>query len=205
MPRLALGAPVRVARFTALERRVVAEQLRVRPDDRERRPQLVGDERDQLRACLVDLAQLLEPLLCLGLLAALLHDPGQKVGDRLELRDIGVAEQPLALRLDVEDADDLIVPRERHAEHRRDEPALVDAADPQEAVVGPHVGDDERLAARRDPAGDALAERDPGAADLVSIEAVRRGQGQGGSIAIASTTVSRSSSQVRAVVARRAT
>ena len=91
VPGLALRAPVRVARLAALERRIVGEQLRVRPDDRERRPQLVGDERDQLGAGLVDLAELLEPLLGLGLLAALLDDPGEEVGDRLELGDVGVA------------------------------------------------------------------------------------------------------------------
>ena len=83
MPRLALGAPVRVARLAALlERRVVGEELRVGPDDGQRRPQLVGDERDQLAAGLVDLAELLEPRLGLGLLAALLDDPGEEVGDR---------------------------------------------------------------------------------------------------------------------------
>ena len=149
VPRLALGAPVRVARLAALERRIVAEQLRVGPDDRERRPQLVGDERDQLGAGLVDLAELLEPLLGLGLLAALLDDPGEQVGDRLELGDVGRREVARLLGLDVEDADDLVVPAERHAEHRGDEPALVDAADPQEARVGPDVGDDERLARLR--------------------------------------------------------
>ena len=46
------------------------------------------------------------------------------------------------------------------------------------------VRDDERLARRRDAAGDALAERHPGPADLEAIEAVRRGQGQVGSVAI---------------------
>ena len=74
VPGLALGAAVRVARLAALERRIVGEELRVGPDDGERRPQLVGDEGDQLAAGLVDLAQLLEPRLGLGLLAALLDD-----------------------------------------------------------------------------------------------------------------------------------
>ena len=74
-------------------------------------------------------------LLRLGLLAALLDDPGEQVGDRLQLGDVGRAEQPRLLGLDVEDADDLVVPAQRHAEHRRDEPLLVDPADPQEARV----------------------------------------------------------------------
>ena len=54
VPRVALGAPLRVARLATLERRVVGEELGVGPDDGERRPQLVGDERDQLAAGLVD-------------------------------------------------------------------------------------------------------------------------------------------------------
>ena len=77
------------------------------------------------------------------------------------------------------------------------------------------------VARRRHPPGDALAERDLGPADLVAVEAVRGRQGQaaarrgrGGTATrrsarsasrVSSTTASRSSSQVRAVVARRAT
>ena len=55
-------------------------------------------------------------------------DAGKKVGDRTELGDVGRGEVARLLRLDVEDADDLVVPAERDAEHRGDEPALVDAA-----------------------------------------------------------------------------
>ena len=73
-----------------LERRLVGEELRVGADDRERRPQLVGDERDQLAAGLVDRLELLDPRLGLGLLAALLDDPGEQVGDGAELGDVGV-------------------------------------------------------------------------------------------------------------------
>ena len=107
---------------------------------------------------------------------------------------------------------------EGDGEHRVDEPALVDAADPQEAVVLAHVGDDDRLAHRGHATGDPLPERHDGAADLVAVEAVRRGESEVEPVAVEevsdvtsarsasrvpSTTVSRSSSHVRAVVARR--
>ena len=88
-PRL---APGEVARFAAAQRRLVGEQVGVGADDRERRPQLVGDQRDQLAARLVDRLERLDPRLGLGLLAALLDDPGQQVGDRPELGDVVVAE-----------------------------------------------------------------------------------------------------------------
>ena len=45
--------------------------------------------------------------------------------------------------------DDLVVPGQRHRQHRGDEAALVEAADPQEARVLADVGDDDRLAAWR--------------------------------------------------------
>ena len=57
-------------------------------------------------------------------------------------------------------------------------------ADPQEAGVGLDVGDDQRLALGGDAAGHALAERDPRPADLVAVEAVRRGQRQVRSVAV---------------------
>ena len=65
--------------------------------------------------------------------------PGEQVGDRAELRDVVVAEGPRLLGLDVEDPDGLVVPGQRHGQHRRHEAALVDAADPQEARVGADV------------------------------------------------------------------
>ena len=179
--RLAAG---HVARFAAAQRRLVGEQVGVGPDDRQRGPQLVGDQRDQLAAGLVDGLERLDPRLGLGLLAALLDDPGQQVGDGAELRDVLVAERPPLLGLDVEDADDLVVPGERHRQHRGDEPALVDAADPQEAGVGLDVGDDQRPALGGDDPGHALAERDARPADLVAVEAVRRGQRQVRSVAV---------------------
>ena len=95
-----------------------------------------------------------------------------------------VAEGPRLLGLDVEDPDGLVVPGQRHGQHRRDEAALVDAADPQEARVGLDVRDDQRLARRGDPAGHAFAERHAGPADLEPVEAVGRGQGQVRSVAV---------------------
>ena len=80
--------------------------------------------------------------------------------------------------LDVEHADGLVVPGERHAEHGRHEAALVEAADPQEARIGLDVGDHQRLAMGRHGAGHAFAERDPRPADLEAVEAVGRGQRQ---------------------------
>ena len=88
VPRRARLAPGDVARLAAAERRLVGQQVGVRADDRERRPQLVGDERDQLAAGLVDRLERLDAGLGLGLLAALLDDPGEQVGDRAELGDV---------------------------------------------------------------------------------------------------------------------
>ena len=73
-----------------LERRLLGQQVGVGADDGERRAQLVGDEGDQLAARLVDGLERLDPRLGLGLLAALLDDAGEQVGDRAELGDVGV-------------------------------------------------------------------------------------------------------------------
>ena len=125
-----------------------------------------------------------DPGLGLDLLAALLDDPGEQVGDRAELGDVVGAEDAMLLRLDVEDADDLVVPGQRHGQHRRDVAALVEAADPQEARLRADVRDDERLARRGDVAGHALAVRHPRPPDLEAIEAGRRGERQVRSIAV---------------------
>ena len=115
VPRGAGLAPRDVARFAAAQRRLVGQQVGVGADDRERRPQLVGDERDQLAARLVDRLERLDPRLGLGLLAALLDD-ARRAGRRW--RRAGrrrLAERPRLLGLDVEDADRLVVPGQRHA------------------------------------------------------------------------------------------
>jgi hypothetical protein len=55
------------------------------------------------------------------------------------------------LGLDVEDADDLIVPAQRHAEHRGDEPLLVDAADPRGSADPSGRPGSRAVSGRRDP------------------------------------------------------
>ena len=77
-----------VARLAADERRLLGEQVGVGADDRERRAQLVGHERDELAARLVDRLERLDPRLGLGLLAALLDDAGEQVGDGAQLVDV---------------------------------------------------------------------------------------------------------------------
>jgi hypothetical protein len=138
----------------------------------------VGDERDELAAGLIDRLERLDARLRLRLLAALLDDAREQVGDGAQLGDVRGAELPRAFGLDVEHPDRLVVPRQRNAQHRGHEPALVEAADPQEARIGLHVLDDLRLAVGRDVAGHALTERDPRAADLEPVETVGRGQRQ---------------------------
>ena len=81
-------APLDVARFAPASGGLVGEQVGVGADDRQRRAQLMGDERDQLAARLVDRLERLDPGLGLGLLAALLDDARQQVGDRAELGDV---------------------------------------------------------------------------------------------------------------------
>ena len=142
VPCLALLAPLRVAQFAAVERGLVREQVRVGADDRERRPELVRDQRDELIPGTVQGLELLDLRLGLSLQAALLDDAREEVGDGRELVDVVGVEVARLLRLGIEHADHLVVPGQRHGEHRRDEPPLVDAADPQEARVGADVRDD---------------------------------------------------------------
>ena len=184
MPRGTRLAARHVARFATAQGRLVGQQIGIGADDGQRRPQFVGDQRDQLAARLVDGLEGLDPCLGLGLLAALLDDPGQQVGHGTQLGDVVIAERARLLGLDVEHPDRLVVPGERHRQHRRHEAALVDPAHPQEAVVGLDVGNDQRSPVRRDAAGHALAERDARPADLEAVEPVRRGEGQVRSIAV---------------------
>ena len=184
MPCGAGLAPLDVARFAADEIGLIGQEVGVGADHREGRAQLMGDERDQLAACLVDRLERLDACLGLGLLAALLDDPGQQVGDRAELGHVVGREIAGDLRLHVEHPHDLVVPRQGHAEHRSDEAALVDAAYPQEPGIGLDVSDDRRLVGRRDPAGDTLPERHARPADLEAVEPVGRGEGQVRSIPV---------------------
>ena len=144
----------------------------------------MGDQGDQLGARLVEALQRDNLGLGLALLTTLLDDPGEEVGDRAQLGGIGRVEVAHGLRLDVEHADDLVVPRQRHRQHRRHVAALVDPADPHEMGILLDVGHDHRLLAGCHPTGDALAERHPCAPDLVAIEAVRGGQGQMAAVAV---------------------
>ena len=65
---------------------------------------------------------------------ALLDQSGQQAGERLEEAEVGPAERAAADGLDVEHADDLLVPDQRHRAHRG-ELCLVHAADPGETLV----------------------------------------------------------------------
>ena len=76
------------------------------------------------------------------------------------------------------------MPGERDGQHRRDEPPLVQAAHPEEARVLGDVIDDDRLAACRRAPGDALAERNGRAADVVPVHAVGRGERQRHPVAV---------------------
>ena len=109
-----------------------ADELEARPDDRERRPQLVGDDRDEAGARLVDRPQAVDLGLRLGLQPALLDDPGEQRRERLEEADVAPPELAAPDGLDVEHADDRVVPDERHRAHRG-EARLVEALEPGEA------------------------------------------------------------------------
>ncbi len=66
-----------------------AQQLHVRPDDRERRPKGVGHDRDEVGPCLIDGAQRLQLRLSLLLQSLLLDEARQQRRERLEEADIG--------------------------------------------------------------------------------------------------------------------
>ncbi len=173
-----------VATLPPDEGRLLGEQVGVRPDDGQRCAQLVGHERDQLGSSLVERLERLDLGLGLDLDPTLLDDPGEEVGDRAQLVDVRGAEVPGLLGLDVENPDDRVVPGQRHRQHRGDEPALVDAPDPEEPRIVADVGDDGRAPGGRDPPRDPFTERHPGATDLVAVETVRCGEGQAGPVAV---------------------
>ena len=140
-----------VATLPPDEGRLLGEQVGVRPDDGQRCAQLVGHERDQLGSSLVERLERLDLGLGLELGPTLLDDPGEEVGDRAQLVDVRGAEVPGLLGLDVEDPDDRVVPGQRHRQRRGDEPALVDAPDPEEPRIVADVRDDGRAPGGRDP------------------------------------------------------
>ena len=173
-----------VPRLATFKRRILGEQVGVCAHNRQRRPKLVGDERDELAPGLVDRLEFHREGFGLPLLPSLLDDAGKEVGDRPELGHVDVAELATSFGLDVEDADGLVVPAQRHRQHRGDEPLLVDAADPQEPRVLGDLDDDQRLTRGGDPPGNALAVRHPRPPDLVPVETVRRRERQVRSVPI---------------------
>ena len=136
----------RVARLAALERRIVGEEVRVGADDGQRRPELVGDERDQLAPGLVDRAErstrasasaCWRPFSTIpASRSAIAPSCATSPGVKSRGRSVWTLSTPTTWSFH----------DERHGQHRGDEPALVDAPDPQEARVGADVGDHQRLA-----------------------------------------------------------
>ena len=79
-----LALPVGRVRLLRRLRCLTAQQLDVRAHDRQRRPQGVGHDRDEVGARLVDGAQAFDLRLGLALEPALLDDAGEQAGERLE-------------------------------------------------------------------------------------------------------------------------
>ena len=125
----------------------------------------MGDDAQQLGPRGIERRELREPSLDLGGQPALLDDPGQQRGDRLQERDLVFAEDPRSARLDIQHADDLAVPHERHRQHPG-ELLDIEAADPREARIDGDVLDGDRGARRSHAARDALT---PGKADPADL------------------------------------
>ena len=81
--RLPLGRRSRLGSAPDARRRLT-EEIEVGADDGQRRPQLVGDDGQQLGPGGVERRQLDEPALDLGLETTLLDDPGEQRADRPE-------------------------------------------------------------------------------------------------------------------------
>ena len=105
---LARGRLVPVAHLRVLWGGRLGQEVQVGADDGQRCPQLVGDDRDQLGARVIDAAQAVELRLGLEVQAAALHHAGQKAGDGRQAPDLGRREVAARLGLDVQDADDLV-------------------------------------------------------------------------------------------------
>ena len=155
----------------------VCEQVHVDAHDRQRRPELVGDDAQELGPGCIERGQFGQPGLDLGGQPALLDDPREERRDRLEEGDLRVVEDAPLVGLDVEHADHRVVPFERHRQHPAEGPD-VEAADPREPVVDRDVLDRDRRVTGGDTSGDALPPVEADAAHLRAIEAVGRGQRQ---------------------------
>ncbi len=148
------GRSLELAANVVVERSLALAQRRQDPVDGGRRcPQLVRGDGDEAQLQLVEGDHLVVD-------AGLLDRDGEPLGDELE--QLGVVPRERARRqgADVQDADDVLADRERHAEQGLD-PLLA-----QERVV--HVGvidvrEADRPALCCDSAGEAPAERDPNA------------------------------------------
>ena len=184
VPVGSLSAACRIPGIATIELGLLGQEVGVGANDGQRRPQFVRDDGDELGSCLVDGLELGRAYFRLLLLATLLDDAGKQVGNGAELRHVRVAELSPGLGLDVQYAHDPIAPGERHGQHRGDESALVDPADPQESGIRFDIGNDDRIAALRHPPGHAFAEWHPGPADLESVEAVGGGEREVRSISI---------------------
>ena len=132
---------------------------------------------------LVDGAQALELSLGFALQPVALDSAGQQRGERLEEADIALGEATLTDGLDVEHADDRVVPDKRHGAHRG-ELRLVDAADPVEAPVAVDIEAGGGLSRSCHDAGNPHAQRQPCHANLLAIKPVRGRQRHARAVAI---------------------
>ena len=97
------------------------------------------------------------------------------VGGHLQQLGVLLPERPPAQRADVQHADDLAAGEQGHAEQGLDAPVDQQRV-PHRGVV--HRGQDDRLAGRRDPAGEAGAQRDAHALPDLFLDAARGGRDQ---------------------------
>ena len=97
------------------------------------------------------------------------------VGSHPQQVDVLLAEQPPAQRADVQHPDDVAADEQGHAQQAPDAPVDQQRV-PNRGVV--HGGEDDRLAGRRDPAGEAGAKRDAHALTDLFLDPARSGRDQ---------------------------
>ena len=113
----------------------LVQQVDVDADDRQRRPQLVGDDAQELGPRRIERGQLGQPRLDLGRQPALLDDPREQRGDRPEEGDLARPRTAASSRVwTLSTPTTVVVPDERHRQHPG-EALDVEAADPREALV----------------------------------------------------------------------
>ena len=143
----------------------------------------MGHNRQQLGACLVQGGKRGQLRFRLGLDAALLDDAREQRGNRLQEAHVLGRERPRLGRLDVENADQAVVPRQRNGEHRR-QTRHVEAGNPLEVGIDANVGDLDWTSLGCGQPGDALADAEVDTADLVAVQAVRGGKRQAGAVPV---------------------